>query len=146
MPTKSLKIAFTLDVEDGYPPINVEQLNATEIAPGQFELLNSPFFINEIAYGDVVAVDVNENGRLVFKSCLKQSTFKAISIIIMDSKMDVSIMDLLRGQNCVIEYGEFGALRMVAVAIPESADYMAIKKVLDDYEKAGLLSYAELVS
>lgn len=140
------KIAFTLDVEDGYPPISVEQLNAKEIAPGQFELLNSPFFINEVAYGDVVAVDVGESGRLVFKSCLNQSTFKAISIIIIDSKMDVAIMDLLRGKDCVIEYGEFGALRMVAVGIPESADYVDIKKSLDDYEKAGMLSYAELVS
>jgi hypothetical protein len=46
----------------------------------------------------------------------------------------------------VIEYGEFGDLRMVAVGVPESVDYMPIRSSLDEYERLGKLSYAELVA
>lgn len=146
MTMHTTKIAFTLHVEDGYPPISVEHLNAKEFAPGQYEVLNSPFFIPEIAYGDIIDVNVGENGRLEFKSCLKQSTFKALSIILLDSKMDILIMNLFGGKDCVIEYGEFGAMRMVAVGIPDSTNYAALQKELDAYENAGMLSYAELVA
>jgi hypothetical protein len=55
-------------------------------------------------------------------------------------------MDLFRGHDCIIEYGEFGKLRMVAVGIPESADYAYIQKILDAYESAEKISYAELVA
>jgi Domain of unknown function (DUF4265) len=141
-----IKIDFSLDIEDGYPPINVERLNAKEFAPDQYEILNSPFFIKEIAYGDVVTATKTSEGRLKFTSCVKKSPFKAISVIILDEEMNSKLMDLFRGRNCVIEYGEFGQLKMVAIAIPETEDYQLIRDSLEAFECAGMISYAELVA
>ena len=48
------KIEFRLEVEDGFPPISVESLNARPIEDDRFEILNTPFFAESVAYGDVV--------------------------------------------------------------------------------------------
>lgn len=57
-------------------------------------------------------------------------------------------MDLLRRMNCVIEYGEFGAIRMIALGVPPSMrrdEVLAIRNQLDSLEQQGHLSYTELV-
>ena len=130
------KIEFPLEIEDGYPPISVESLNARRVENEQFEILNTPFFVKNVAYGDFVSASKQQDGRLVFDACTKWSGFKAISIILLDDSMDTEIMDLLRGLQCVIEYGEFGDLRMVAVGVPVSVDYTQIRNSLDAYERA----------
>jgi hypothetical protein len=140
------KIEFPMVIEDGYPPISVESLNARRVENGQFELLNTPFFAKDVAYGDLVTAALGADGRLIFEACTKFSGFKAISIILLDDSLDIELLDLLRGLQCVIEYGEFGELRMVAVGIPGTVDYTPIKNSLDAYERLGKLSYAEFVA
>ncbi len=140
------KIDFELDVEDGYPPISVERLNAKDCGNGEFEILNTPFFVPETAYGDIVTATEGADGRLSFVGCVKASQYKALSIIILDAEMDRQIMDDFRGRDCIIEYGEFGVYRMVAIGIPPTTAFPAIKTILDGYEKSGKLSYAELVA
>lgn len=140
------KIDFRLDVKDGYPPISVESLNARPIEGGCFEILNTPFFAENVAYGDVVIASLQQDDRLVFESAETCSGFRAISIILFDHSLDVHLLDLLRGFHCVIEYGEFGALRMMAIGIPAAVDYGPIRASLDEFERRGSLSYAELVA
>lgn len=144
--TKIQKIDFELDVEDGYPPISVERLNARDCGNGQFEIVNTPFFIPETAYGDIVTAAKDLNGRLHFDGCVKTSAYKALSVIILNLEMDRQLMDDLRGRGCVIEYGEFGPYRMLAIGVPPTADFAAIKNILDRHQQAGKLSYAELVA
>jgi Domain of unknown function (DUF4265) len=140
------KIEFPLQVEDGYPPISFESLNARPVEDGRFEILNTPFFSENVAYGDVVIALRHQDGRLVFDAVVTFSGFRSISIILFDDSLDAHLLDILRGLQCVIEYGEFGALRMVAVGIPEAVDYDPIRASLDEYERLGKLSYAELVA
>jgi hypothetical protein len=142
---KTCKIDFDLEVVDGFPPIAIERLNATACDDGTYRIENSPFFVSETAYGDVVTVSAYSNGRFKFVTCIKESPYKAISIIILDEAMDTQLMDDLRGLDCIIEYGEFGIYRMLAVGVPPSTDYGSIKKFLDIYESDGKLSYSELV-
>jgi hypothetical protein len=139
------KIRFELvPDEDGYPPIRVETLNAANLGEGKFRIQNAPFFVANVSYGDVVDAKKSQDGGYDFVQCLEASDFKSISIILLNDALDKALMDLLRGCNAVIEYGEFGALRMVAIAIPGGADYPAIKRALDHYEADELISYAEL--
>lgn len=143
---KTVKLNFILEVEDGFPPIGVETLNARACDDGIFEILNTPFFIKEIAYHDMVSAKKNESGRLEFSECVKQSSFKAISIIFWSDEVRGRIIDEFQGKDCIIEYGEFPGYRMLAIAIPHTTDYTEIKSVLDVYERDGDLSYAELVA
>jgi hypothetical protein len=140
------KIDFELEVIDGYPPISTERLNAKACGEGNFEILNTPFFVPETAYGDIVTASISRRGRLEFVRCVKSSPYKAVSVIILDAEMDRQLMDDLRGRDCVIEYGEFGVYRMLAIGVPPTTDYVAIKALLDKHEKSSKLSYSELVA
>jgi hypothetical protein len=144
--TITKKIDFELEVIDGFPPISIERLNAKPWGDKYFEIQNTPFFVPETAYGDIVAVAQSGEGRLVFDGCVKPSTYKAISIIILDAEMDRQLMDDLRGRDCVVEYGEFGVYRVLAVGVPSSSDYVAIRALLDGHKAKGKISFAELVA
>ena len=130
---------------DGYPPIAVELLNATPISDGVFRLDNAPFFASEVSYGDLVrASPTDVEDQYLFDELVEGSDFTSISIILLDSTMDSFLMDLLRGHHCVIEYGEFGRLRMLAVAIPATENYSGLRRQLTELERLGKLSFAEL--
>lgn len=143
-----MKINFLLKQKDGFPPISVESLNAEEISEGRYRIENTPFFTLDVAFGDIVLCQVDEDGRYVFSSNEVHSGFDAISIILLDETQDTFLMDLLRGMNCVVEYGEFGAIRMLAVGMPPDMgrdQARAIRRQLDVLEQQEHLSYAELV-
>jgi hypothetical protein len=141
-----MKIAIPLECnEDGYPPIQYELLNATAISANSFRIDNAPFFAPNISYNDIVrARQSSIPEQFDFVELIEGSTFTSISIIILDASMDVFLMDLLRGLNCVIEYGEFGKFRVLAVAVPASTDYSQLRIQLEHLETKSMISFAEL--
>jgi hypothetical protein len=143
---KTEKIHFAIEVVDGFPPIGVETLNARICDDGTFEIMNTPFFVKEVAYGDIVNAQLSVEGRLEFVSCAKPSNYKAIAVILLSPDVRVQLIDDLRTKDCIIEYGEFPGCRMLAIAIPDTTDYAPIRSLLDKYEKSEILSYAELVA
>lgn len=140
------KVLFTLENDgDGYPPIEYELLNVTAISSDTFRIENAPFFVREVSYNDVVrATQSDLKEQFEFVEVVEESTFTSISIIILDKVMDVFLMDLLRGLDCVIEYGEFGMFRMLSVAIPATTDYHALRGQLEVLESQNKLSFEEL--
>jgi hypothetical protein len=140
------KIHFQLEIDSGFPPIGVETLNARECDDGTFEILNTPFFVKNTAYGDIINAKLSPDRRLEFADCLKQSDYKAISVILLNSDMRARLIDDFQGSECVIEYGEFPGYQMLAIAVPGTADYVYLRGVLDTYEAEGRLSFAELVA
>jgi hypothetical protein len=143
---KTVKINFNLEVDDGFPPIGVETLNAKALEDGTFELLNTPFFVKETAYGDIVSARMSAGSRLEFTGCVRPSTYKAIAVILLGSNVRQRLMDNFDWKDCIVEYGEFTCYKMLAIAIPGIADYAPIRAVLDLYEKDEQLSFAELVA
>lgn len=55
-------------------------------------------------------------------------------------------MDEFDQKDCIVERGDFPGFQMLAIAIPATTDYVSIKLILDQYERAYQLSYAELVA
>ena len=141
-----VKVSFPLEVdEDGFPPIRVELLNATQLSPRTFRIENAPFFVPNVSFGDIVGGEpCGVNGQFQFTSVVETSEFTSISIILLDTAMDTMLMDLLRGFDCVIEYGEFGVFRVLAVAVPASANYPALRRQLEGLEADSKLSFSEL--
>lgn len=141
------KIIFKLECDDeGYPPIEYELLNATNISEDNFRIDNAPFFVSNVSYHDIVqACESEVPGQYYFVKLIQESTFTSISVIIIDREMDVFLMDLFRGLNCVIEYGEFGSLQILGVAVPASTDYQKLRVQLEFLELQSKLSFSELV-
>jgi len=142
----SVKIIFQLHPnEDGYPPIKYELLNATALPENTFRIENAPFFTPNISYHDIVrARDSEIPGQFVFVDLVEGSAFTSVAIIILDPAIDVFLMDLLRGLNCVLEYGEFGSFRVLAVAVPASTNYRELRQQLEHLETQSKISFAEL--
>jgi hypothetical protein len=144
--TQSSKIAFHLETDDaGFPPMSLELINGELVADDKFRILNAPFFVQNVSYGDIVVARSSEvNGQWEFVRVMEASDFTSISIILLDSSLDETLMALLRGKMCVIEYGEFGVYRMLAVAFPVTVDYPSFREQLSGYQDRGLISFAEL--
>jgi hypothetical protein len=143
---KTVKIHFTLDIEEQFPPIGVEILNAEPLSDGKYKLMNTPFFVWESAYEDIVRASTSPEGRLEYVDCVVQSTYKAISIILLDDVIRSEIIERLDKTDCIIEYGEFPGYKMLAIAVPENADYSKIRDFFEDAAANMQLSYAELVA
>lgn len=142
----NVKVVFPLEQnEDGYPPIKYELLNGTMLSGDSLRIDNAPFFVSNISYHDTLKVKETEiPGQFEFVELIEASTFTSISIIIMDASMDTFLMDLLRGLGCVIEFGEFGPYRILAVAVPASTDYEGLRSQLEHLEAQSKISFAEL--
>lgn len=144
--TQHVKILFRLEPdEDGFPPISVESLNAIPVSRSEFRLENAPFFVRDISYGCLVRANPSElKNSYEFQSVSAGSEFTSISIILLDPNVDDVLMKLLKPRDCVIEYGKFGELRMLAAAIPPSGNYPEVRDRLTTLEEQGMLSFAEL--
>lgn len=131
--------------EEGYPPVAHEKLNANKISMNRFAISNAPFFVANISYPDIVkAHESEELGLYNFDGLIQGSSFTSISVIILDPQLDVFLMDLFRGLNCAIEYGEFGNFRMLAIAIPAATNYQQLRNQLTHLELQEKLSFSEL--
>ena len=140
------KVFFPLEVDDGYPPVGVESLNAKKLGNGKFQLDNTPFFFEGISLGDVVSADLipDSDERYWFDEVLVQSANQSLSIILIDINRSDEIAQRLKSFGCYCEYGEFGNLKMLAVSVLEICNYDEVFEYLEKLEDVDVLSFAEL--
>lgn len=134
--------------EEGFPPVGVETLNAIPLSKKEFQIDNSPFFVEKIAVGTVVrATPTNVLHKYKFESVLEHSENQSLSIIFLVPEVKETIFQNLKEWGCYCEYGEFGKnnkLEMLAVSIPPQTEYYKIYSFLDNYEKLNQISFSEL--
>ena len=141
-----VKVRFELEIlEDGFPPIGVETLNATMIDENIVELDNTPFFAKSVAAGDLLKVSKTSSEHILqFESVLSRRGNKSIAIIFIDDTCKEDVYQYFKSHGCYCEYGEFHDFNMLAVSIESGLDYSKLAPYLDEKEKLGELSYAEL--
>ena len=141
-----VKIDFKIENDgDDFPPIGVESLNAILLDSGLLQIDNVPFFIEEIAVGDVVkCLKSPEEKNYQFDEVIYEGTHKSVSILFIDDSCKENIYQFLKSKNCYCEYGEFGVFNMLAVDISADVIYEEIEQYLSKQESTGVISYAEL--
>lgn len=75
-----VSIAFPLKVVDNYPPMNEITLPARPIEDDRFVISAIPFFVNDLAYGDVISASPSDRGALTFERVLERSTHKTVQV------------------------------------------------------------------
>lgn len=140
------KVHFELDVtEEGFPPISVESLNCELVDGGFYKIDNTPFFAVGVALGDVISCNPRPTMKgYWFEAVESESGNKALSIIFIEPQCEEQVYQKLKSLGCFCEYGEFGNLTMLAVAVYSSIDYEGVAHYLDEMEGKEQLSYAEL--
>lgn len=105
---KLFKIAFDLAAEDEkWSRISVERLWGEKTAV-KFEIrvINTPFFVRGIAYGDLIRVRPNRDRReLVFDSFTAESGHSAICILINEGDVREGIQRTIEDYGCSWELG-----------------------------------------
>lgn len=75
-----VSIAFPLEVVDDYPPMNEVIVSARPIEDDRFVVSAIPFFVKDLAYGDVISASPDEMGVLTFDRLLERSKNKTVQV------------------------------------------------------------------
>lgn len=136
--TERLKIRFPFTNSAGQ-----EEIETLWVQPrvDGYELDNIPFYVKELALGDLVAADSDSDGALWYSGLIEASGHSTIRLWF-SSKHDVrEVRDRLRGVGCMSELSDLP--RLVAVDVPPTVPYSAVKELLDEWETQGTLEYQE---
>jgi Domain of unknown function (DUF4265) len=136
-------VKILLEYEGAAPEVReLESVWATPVGDG-YQIDNIPFYVREIALGDIVRAEKDDDGMLHFKSLVRPSGHSTVRLWFAKGReQDVELIrQKLRELGCVSELSDLP--RLVAVDIPQSVPYERVRKFLDEVEKTGLLEYEE---
>lgn len=136
------KIFFRIEQDDvGYPSVGSESVWATEVAPGEYRIDNVLFFAHGAAFGDVVAVTVDD-GVLCYARTLRPSGHSLLRVVLRDDERMTEVRDALRALGCISERFRSS---FAAVDVPPTADLPAVQRYLAEASAAGWLEYEESI-
>lgn len=141
------KVVFKLvRDEDGYPPVDYERLWGVQVdgADDQYIVDNIPYFVPNIAIGDIVLTSAgNSEDEVVFEKVLQASSHGTVRVIFYDRSIIELTREHLKNLGCSSELSHLENL--IAVDIPENVKYLNVKKYLSEKAKDGLIDYEEAV-
>lgn len=108
-----------------------------------YKVDNIPFYVKGVALNDVINAEADEGGVLNYLNVIKPSGHSTVRLWFSEKhQKDVLLMrNILRAKGCESEQSELA--RLVAVDIPPSVCYDAVREILDKQEKLGVLEYEE---
>ena len=130
------KVIFALDIEDGWPPVSSEGVWC-ERENKKYKIVNAPFFIKDLAYGDIFEAEHDDVSEHIFEfKVLEESGHSLVWVL---NNID---LDLTRFKEKLIELGcdfeGFQRFSLYSIDVPPSVDKEKINKLIDEYEEQGL--------
>ena len=81
-PGPEAHVVFELAVEDGWPPVGSERVWAHHLGGDRYRIANAPWFVRDLAVGDVVRAQAPDSGsHPVFVELLERSGHVTIRLI-----------------------------------------------------------------
>lgn len=136
MAKDSAKILFRLERDqDGYPPVNVESLWAIPRKDG-YELDSIPFFARGVALGDIVCVNISEDGGLEFDQVVRHGGHSTYRVWLRTPQTNDPqfTIDQIKAQGMDAELDSSG---LIAVDIPPSLSLDKAEAFLFSGEDSG---------
>ncbi|HEX8699276.1 MAG TPA: DUF4265 domain-containing protein [Myxococcaceae bacterium] len=106
-----------------------------------YELDNIPFYVQELALGDIVAVHPDESGALWFSELVRASGHSTLHLWFAQEKDVEPVRAALRQLGCSSEGSDLP--RLVAVDVPPEVPYEKVKDFLEQGERSGQFEYQE---
>jgi hypothetical protein len=130
-----VKIRFALDIEDGWPPVITENVWC-EKSGDTYELMNAPFFITGLAYGDKFTAESDKVNGCIFEFVLVKSSGHSLAWVINNDDLDFSVSkSQLIKLGCRIE--GFPAFNLYSIDVPVVVDSAAVNTAMDNLEELG---------
>jgi Domain of unknown function (DUF4265) len=141
--TEKVKIRFKLNPEDeqGY---EVENLWAEPLEDHNFRILNSPFFVFDVSFDDIVKAVAHDSG-LQYAGIARRGGHSTYRIFLPSERTieDSSFQEHwkpISHQGATMENAND---RFIAVDVPPDADISAIYHLLQEGENAAVWSFEE---
>lgn len=132
---KLVKVAFALDVEDGWPPVATEHVWC-EKTGAIYELRNAPFFVKGLALGDKFAAEPDAANGCVFEFTTVEPSGHSLVWIAEQEGLELEpYKDELVGLGLSIE--AFSQFKHYAVDVPASSDAHEVNTMMDVLQQLG---------
>jgi len=106
-----------------------------------YEIDNIPFYVKELALGDVVGARPDASGVLWYSELIRPGGHSTIHLWFSSEKEVESVREALRELGCSSEVSDLP--RLVAVDVPPDVAYEKVKAFLKQGESAGRFEYQE---
>lgn len=145
-PTPDAHVVFELPVEDGWPPVGSERVWAFHLGEDRYRIDNAPWFVRDLAVGDVVRAAASGAGPdPVFSELVERSDHVTIRLVCFrEGPLGGDLARALEPFTALGVYGE-GAPQyaMVALDIEPTAPLPAIASALRHGVEDGSWEYEE---
>jgi hypothetical protein len=106
-----------------------------------YEIDNIPFYVQELALGDVISAQPDAGGALWYSELIQPSGHSTLHLWFAHEKDVAPVRETLRQLGCASEVSDLP--RLVAVDVPPEVPYERVKEFLERCEGAGQLEYQE---
>ncbi|HYO55628.1 DUF4265 domain-containing protein [Archangium sp.] len=106
-----------------------------------YEIDNIPFYVQELALGDIVAARPDASGVLWYSELIRPSGHSTLHLWFSHEKDVESVREALRQMGCASEVSDLP--RLVAVDVPPDVPYENVKAFLEQGESARQFEYQE---
>ena len=130
------KLVFALEIDNGWPPISAEGVWCEKIEE-TYKLLNTPFFIPDLACGDIftaIADPINQN---IFEFDVIEESGNSVVWVMNNDNIDIKpFTEKLKKIGCTFE--GFPRFSLLSIDVPSTVDIIALKELLDLFDEMGL--------
>ena len=129
------KLMFALDVEDGWPPAGSEGVWC-EITDNGYKLVNAPFFISGLAYGDVFTAEKDEVNEHIFEFEIVEESGHSLVWIMNLENADLEI-DLKNARELGCNTEGLDQFNYHSIDVPPKIDLKKLDRIIDNLEAKG---------
>jgi hypothetical protein len=139
-------VVFELPVEDGWPPVGSERVWAFHLGRDQYRIDNAPWFVRDLAVGDVVRAEAPDaDSNPVFVDLVERSEHITIRLICFrDGPLQGDLARALESFTALGVYGEgMSRYGMLALDIQPTDPLSAVVSTLRRGVEDGSWEYEE---
>jgi hypothetical protein len=126
--------------EDGYPPVDWEELWASRAGNGTYRIDNIPFYAPLLSHGDTVTAE-DCDGRLVVSGVVGTEGHSTIRIVVFEDGLAPKMRAELGGIGCPSELSN--APNFFSVDVPPSVNYADVLNLIERYANVGAIDFEE---
>lgn len=114
--------------DEGYPPVEAEELDATKVGPTRYRIDGVPVFVRGLARGDIVLVEDGPDDQLWVTEVAESSGSWTVRVLPWDRDALEAVAREFEGLGC---HGVVSSYGLVALDVPATVEVKALMAALE---------------
>lgn len=134
-----MQYIFDLNVLEGWPPVAAESLHFEKVSNG-YKLKSIPFFVKNVAYDDVLELDIFDGTRAVIKNIVTKSCNSTVWVYFREGVNEDEILPSLKALKIGVEGGALAGY--YSLNLPKELSIKDFDNQFGTLEKEGFVEMA----